>query len=91
MRPQPKFKVGEIVLDDYFDDKQNIVEGQYAIGEITEVLIPTNFDTSGYYYRLVWSDNAGDDEAFAEKDVLEYREKYLEFSEVCQKELEASG
>lgn len=91
MRPQPKFKVGEIVLDDYFDESQNRVEGQYAIGEIIQVITPANFEHSGYYYSLEWTDGEGNGEEFSEKDVEEYRRKYIEFNEICRKELEANG
>ena len=91
MRPEPKFKVGQLLIDNTFDSEQKAITDKYAIGEIIQVIIPGNFDISGYYYQIDWSDNEGNDDAYAEDHVQEYRDKYLDFSKKCQKELQANG
>lgn len=81
---EPKYKVGDLLLDTKFDEDGKQVEGELALGEITEVMKPANFEVSGYYYLAEWTDNEGSDEYFPESTVKEFRDKFLEYSEECK-------
>lgn len=85
-REPPKFKIGDLVLDTLIINDE-MIQGEYAIGDIVDIITPVNNEISGYYYVIEWSDDEGSGECFEEKVVQEYVDLYNEYKKKCENEL----